>query len=321
MYAGGEAAKPEAHDGRILVPGPTAADWEWADVVIESTTNGGSAVMYEPGKVMKSGGLDESDEAVNVTEIIDLGCYASGDYPQNMLWTVTAPMNERRHLHTLTLLPEGSVLATGGNTRSNAEPGESFMNPCEIDGLPINEMPCTEDSDCPTDACIGATNTCDPLNNACFATKSAEIWNPLCHTWTEHGEQQRPRMYHSTAALLPDGRVMSTGGGHRNVLALEEQPYTEYFEPNYGDGTVPAVDLIDDDIANPEDEAVYLLRGHDRDARSKLPGARHHGGQSRKAGRRHPSVRSGTALYPTTDPGRARPLHDRGPQEQQHSLG
>lgn len=256
LYAGGEEAAPAAYDGRIIIPGPTAADWVWADVVIDSTTNGGSAVMYEPGKLMKSGGILTYQEAVSVTEILDLSCVGSGGYPQNMAWIPTEPMNERRHFHTLTLLPTGQVLATGGNTRANGVPGEDSGNPCEFEGQVIKEIPCLADSDCPTQACTEATNTCDPLNNACFATRSAEVWEPECHTWRLLEEQRRPRMYHSTAALLPDGRVMSTGGGHRSAVA--EQPYTEYFEPEYGDGSVPSVLLVDDDIGNDEDDAVYL---------------------------------------------------------------
>ena len=45
-------------------------------------------------------------------------------------------------------------------------------------------------------------------------------------------------MYHSTALLLPDGRVLSMGGGHRDFSSwatLAEYPVSEYLEPRYAE--------------------------------------------------------------------------------------
>jgi galactose oxidase len=39
----------------------------------------------------------------------------------------------------------------------------------------------------------------------------AEIYHPAKGTWTVMAAQRAPRMYHSTAVLLPDGRVLSAG--------------------------------------------------------------------------------------------------------------
>ena len=38
-----------------------------------------------------------------------------------------------------------------------------------------------------------------------------ELYRPSSSTWTEMAPQTAPRMYHSTALLLPDGRVLSAG--------------------------------------------------------------------------------------------------------------
>ena len=40
---------------------------------------------------------------------------------------------------------------------------------------------------------------------------TAEIYDPSSATWTAVAAQTAPRMYHSTAVLLPDGRVLSAG--------------------------------------------------------------------------------------------------------------
>jgi chitodextrinase len=41
----------------------------------------------------------------------------------------------------------------------------------------------------------------------------AESWSPDTETWTPLASLHSPRLYHSTAMLLPDGRILVTGGG------------------------------------------------------------------------------------------------------------
>ena len=85
--------------------------------------------------------------------------------------TATAPMAFGRRQHNLTVLADGSVLATGGNSS-----GAGLVD----------------------------------LNNGVYA---AELWNPATGQWTTLAAMQVTRQYHSTALLLPDGRVLSSGGG------------------------------------------------------------------------------------------------------------
>lgn len=54
----------------------------------------------------------------------------------------------------------------------------------------------------------------------------AELWNPVTETWTTLASSGGiPRVYHSAAVLLPDGRVLTTGGN--------DQPTPEAFSPPY----------------------------------------------------------------------------------------
>ena len=42
---------------------------------------------------------------------------------------------------------------------------------------------------------------------------AAEIWDPATGQWTLGASAVKPRLYHSTALLLPDGSVLTAGGG------------------------------------------------------------------------------------------------------------
>ena len=41
--------------------------------------------------------------------------------------------------------------------------------------------------------------------------RQVELWNPATGNWTLGPSQAETRAYHSTALLLPDGRVISAG--------------------------------------------------------------------------------------------------------------
>ena len=82
-------------------------------------------------------------------------------------------MKYERTYPTATLLPDGKVLVSGGTT------------------------------------CTGTNN----VNGPTCAVKNPELWNPADGTWTEMKPHQEVRVYHSTAILMPDGRVMVGGGG------------------------------------------------------------------------------------------------------------
>lgn len=58
------------------------------------------------------------------------------------------------------------------------------------------------------------------------AVKFADIWNPTTNKWTRLSANTVFRGYHSTALLLPDGRVLSAGGERsENSMEIFSPPY------------------------------------------------------------------------------------------------
>jgi hypothetical protein len=159
-----------APDGRAFYSGPdqtmrkinpsgTGAWQSYAQRDAINRTYGGHA-MYDIGRILVAGGGNSTKDA----RTIDI----NGATPAV---SATAPMAFGRRQNNLTLLADGTVLATGGNSS-----GAALVD----------------------------------LANGVYA---AEQWNPATGQWKTLAAQQMTRQYHSTALLLPDGRVLSSGGG------------------------------------------------------------------------------------------------------------
>jgi hypothetical protein len=78
----------------------------------------------------------------------------------------------------------------------------------------------------------GGTTT--GATDVAHAVLPAELWSPNSQTWTTLASMSAPRLYHSEALLLPDGRVMVSGGGRLNDdTETTDQFSAEFFEPPY----------------------------------------------------------------------------------------
>jgi len=72
------------------------------------------------------------------------------------------------------------------------------------------------------------------FNTAAESVFAAELWDPATETWTTLASNRERRLYHSTALLLPDGRVLSAGGGQPFANDEEADHKTaEFFTPPY----------------------------------------------------------------------------------------
>jgi len=80
---------------------------------------------------------------------------------------------------------------------------------------------------------VGGEQTSDQTN-ATNGVLEPEIWNPSTQTWTLGAPMAVARNYHSTAVLMPDGRVLVAGGGHdENDTSDQGQYNAQIYSPPY----------------------------------------------------------------------------------------
>lgn len=97
-----------------------------------------------------------------------------------------------RIYHTLTMLADGKVLAVGG------EPSAGQTGQTEVSG----------------------------------GVLPSEIWDPSTQTSSPAAATGVTRGYHSTAVLMPDGRVLVAGSGHANP-GYAGQDSAQFYSPPY----------------------------------------------------------------------------------------
>jgi hypothetical protein len=86
---------------------------------------------------------------------------------------------------------------------------------------------------------VGGTSG-DGNNNAAGRVLVAESWNPATGVWTRLASMAVPRLYHSSAMLLPDGRVLVAGGG-RGSGGVDYENAQIYSPPYLFRGPRPAI--------------------------------------------------------------------------------
>lgn len=153
-------------------PGPTRDSIDLRDY--------GSYAMFDVGQILVAGGGESSDSSV----VIATDTQQTSD---------TGSLNVGRRQHNLTILADGSVMASGGNTD-----GTRFVS-------------------------------------ATGGTKVVELWDPASGRWDVMNPMFSDRQYHSIALLLPDGRVLSAGGGICGdcyAIGYEEKN-SELYSPPY----------------------------------------------------------------------------------------
>jgi hypothetical protein len=123
------------------------------------------------------GGLTKSTtaNATDAAAVVDLR-KASPRYAP------VAPLDTPKMYVSAVILPDSTVLETGGGTKS--------------------------------------------VNAGSFPVLSAQIFDPKTSSWTKAASPTVPRLYHSSAILLPDGRVATFGGNPKGSFEMRIEIYT-----------------------------------------------------------------------------------------------
>src|SRR5262249_9054517 len=85
--------------------------------------------------------------------------------------------------------------------------------------------------------------------DASTAVLTPEMWSPVTETWVPMANMQIPRLYHSEALLLPDGRVLVSGGGRNQGvtagdLAVDRLNAEIYSPPYLFNGVRPTITSV-----------------------------------------------------------------------------
>jgi Domain of unknown function (DUF1929) len=215
LYTGGKMDTDGDSDPLRFDPlNPTAS--ELIDgLEVRDQCNQSASVILPPAQDQKfmimGGGPEDEGDATDRVSIVDM----SMTTPR---FTTATGMNfDRMHVNAV-LLPDRTVLAVGGGgTREAKQVGSN------VPQLVLERM---------------VAEIFDP------AIPAPGVWNPVA-------KAQVPRLYHSVALLLPDGRVVTAGGNpNKGSQAAwlpadsQEEERIEIFSPPYlfQGGTRPSID-------------------------------------------------------------------------------
>ena len=157
--------------------------------------------------------------------------------PSGWTWSSVPPLRANHYYGSAVLLPDGpsgssKVMVISGDQQASTEvideenlgAGWSNRAPLPVHRRNANSV-LTPDGALIT---IGGNGT-DNFDAPRF---EALRYNPAANTWTELAPQAEPRGYHSTALLLPDGRIVSAGddgpaggGGQSDEIEIFSPPY------------------------------------------------------------------------------------------------
>ena len=145
-------------------------------------------------------------------------------------WSVVANTSVNRVYGSSVMYDDGKVLVMGGGSPTTrtaevidlnaASPTWRSVAPMAIARRHLNATILPDGKVLVTGGTSGRG-----FSNPDFAVFAAEMWDPATESWTTMASGQVWRIYHSAAVLLPDGRVLITGG---NCC-----PETEVYEPPY----------------------------------------------------------------------------------------
>jgi galactose oxidase len=182
------------------------------------------SVEFAPGRIVYMGGGTEKDVFTPNADVEVAELRVAKPW-----WRDGTSLSTPRRQHNATVLPDGTVLVTGG-TR-----GAGSGDPQDPVGRPFNDLRAGQP--------VHDAELWDPGPDPGPLPKPADVRAlPQVGTRTQLAAEDEDRCYHSTAVLLPDGRVLSAGGGdyrpfngvgNRPNAAVDSHRTGQVFSPPY----------------------------------------------------------------------------------------
>jgi N-acetylneuraminic acid mutarotase len=189
-----------------------------------------SATLLPNGKVLVSGGSNGSS-SITTAELYDAA---------NRSWSTTGNLGHARSSHTATMLPSGDVLVSGGydSSANVAVAASEIYDAANPAWTATGSMSSVRSYHTATPLLNGKVLVCggiDDVANGGSGTvlASAEVYDPANHAWDSTAPLVHPRSGH-TATLLPNGKVLATGGVAQNRTLLGS---AELYDPTNGTWT------------------------------------------------------------------------------------
>jgi hypothetical protein len=233
-------------DGRVLVAGgnkdvidgnavelasaelydPSSGTWTATGSMV-ATRFSHTATLLPDGRVLVAGG---GGLARGATICCDPLPSAELYDPGTGTWTATGDMTTARVDHTATLLLDGRVLVAAGGTAAELyNPGTgTWTTTGPMATTAVAYFSATLLPDGKVLLAGGWAFRLDAQQNP-IALASAELYDPASGTWTATASMAIPRMHH-TATLLPNGRVLVSGGTNPGGALAS----AELFDPGTG---------------------------------------------------------------------------------------
>jgi hypothetical protein len=213
--------------------------------------------VLHDGNVLAAGGTDGHGQFLpNVQYPYCFGMEtASAEvYFSNLgAWKQVGSMHWWRLMHTATLLPDGKVLVAGGCSNLGPIVMSEVFDPATWTWSDVGNMNSSRALHTATlinvPECASQISACRLVPKVLVTggiasygnggtgfvdkpTAAAELYDPQTHTWTPTHSMAHARYAH-TATLLPDGRVLVTGGGDDKAWGTAEvyNPLTGTWSP------------------------------------------------------------------------------------------
>jgi hypothetical protein len=174
---------------------------------------------------------DTFTQSITETVVPGLQASASGDQAASV---ILPPAQDQK------------VMIIGGGSGKTATNRVNIVdlkatNPTYVAAQPLNYARMHHSAVLLPDRTVFVCNGSTMSEDTAKSMLPAEIYNPATNTWTVVAKQNVPRVYHSVALLLPDGRVAIAGGNPKRTV---DELRLEIYSPAYVSRPRPIIQSV-----------------------------------------------------------------------------